>query len=84
MAKSAYSRAKTVSILNNWRTICKQYGEEHKANKLSFGMVFKQDPYDCGRPKCCLCSHKNIIDHKKPRVQLRKEEREAKELISEE
>jgi len=72
MAKSARSRAHGARILNNWVRKHKVGQEPWKLLELSFGKVFKQDPWD---------SRKRLPN--KERKAARREEREAYALLEE-
>jgi len=76
MAKSARRRAHGARILNNWARSHKTGQEPWKLLELSFGKVFKQDPWDCGNSR----KRRNY----KERKAARREEREAYALLEEE
>jgi hypothetical protein len=80
MAKSAENRAEAGRILANWILDTKLHRDTFKLPSLSVGRVFKQDPWDCGVPRCGYCSPRY---GKRDRQSLRKEERAALDLQEE-
>jgi hypothetical protein len=77
MAKSAANRHEAKRIYKNWVYKCKEGNTHYKLESLSFGKVFKQDPWDCGRPQCGVCNGWKIKEFSKRREALRKDERKA-------
>lgn len=77
MAKSAVRRKQAARIYMNWVYQCKKDGCRYKLESLSFGRVFKQDPWDCGYPQCNVCTSWKVEDNTKRRQSLRKDERDA-------
>jgi hypothetical protein len=66
MAKTSYSRHQALKLKAKWEKLHKHL-EYIPENSLSFGKIFKQDPLDCGNPKCVICSypkrfHKNRLN----------------------
>ncbi|QGT54583.1 hypothetical protein b3_0344 [Synechococcus phage B3] len=56
MAKTSYSRHQAQKLKNKWERLSKHL-EYIPESSLSFGKLFKQDPCDCGNPKCAICSY---------------------------
>jgi hypothetical protein len=77
MAKSAVNRHHAIRIYKNWIRKCKTDGCKYKLKDLSFGKVFKMDPWDCGKPQCGVCNGWKIKEFSKRREALRKDERKA-------
>lgn len=61
----------------NWVRDCKANQCDYKLDSLSFGKVFKQDPWDCGVPQCPKCGLWKIEDKAKRRQSLRNDERKG-------
>lgn len=59
MAKTAYQRHHTKRLQNKWKKLHKHI-EFIPESSLSFGKIFKQDPLDCGNPKCSICSYSKL------------------------
>lgn len=55
MAKSFERREQARRILKSYTQRAKLHGDTHVLGNLSFGKVFKQDPWDCGDPGCQYC-----------------------------
>ena len=53
MAKSLKRREQANQLLKSYKRRLKLHGEEVK--NLSFGKIFKSDPWDCGDPGCQYC-----------------------------
>jgi hypothetical protein len=53
MAKSLKRRKEVNRLLKSYKRRLKLHGEEVK--NLSFGRIFKSDPWDCGDPGCYIC-----------------------------
>ena len=53
MAKSLKRRKEVNRLLKSYKRRIKLHGEEVK--NLSFGRIFKSDPWDCGDPGCQYC-----------------------------
>jgi hypothetical protein len=64
MAKSSYSRHQAQKIKDRWEKLHKHL-EFIPENSLSFGKIFKQDPLDCGNPKCNICSYSKVFHKNK-------------------
>ena len=64
-------------LLSKWE---KQYPHKYKG-PLSMGLIYKQDPFDCGIASCEIC--KRYSQKIKGRQVLRKHEREAYNILSE-
>lgn len=59
MAKTSYQRHQAKRLQNKWKKLHKHF-EFIPDNSLSFGRIFKQDPLDCGNPKCKICSYSKL------------------------
>ena len=59
MAKTAYSRHQAERLQNKWKRMHKHF-DFIPEQSLSFGKIFKQDPLDCGNPKCKICSYEKL------------------------
>ncbi len=55
MAKSLKRREQANQLLKSYRKRAKNYNDEHVLKNLSFGKIFKSDPWDCGDPGCQYC-----------------------------
>lgn len=75
MTKSAQRRHDATRILKNWERNIKLSQCDEMLKGLSWGKVFNQDPWDCGNPRCYLCSGKYLPN--KERLKARLEERQA-------
>lgn len=64
MAKTAYQRHEAERLLNKWKKLHKHLGFIPEQS-LSFGKIFKQDPLDCGNPKCMICSREKLFSTRK-------------------
>ena len=55
MVKTALQRHHNQRLLNKYSKLV-----NHRRRKwLTLGKVFKQDPFDCGNPKCWVCGKSN-------------------------
>lgn len=82
VAKSAINRHHAKRIYSNWVRNVKLSQSQYKLESLSFGKVFKQDPWDCGVPQCTMCTGWRVEDKAKRRASLRKAERQALNELS--
>jgi hypothetical protein len=64
MAKTAYQRHQAEKIQNKWIKLHKHL-DFIPEKSLSFGKNFKQDPLDCGNPRCMICSRDKIFTSRK-------------------
>jgi len=77
MAKSARRRKHAARIYKNWVRKCKTAQCTYKLNSLSFGKVYKQDPWDCGNPQCGMCCGWKVEEKVKRRKALREDEKQG-------
>lgn len=77
MSKSLKRRQQTKRLRERWFRLLSRLDPDRNLECISFGRVFSQDPFDCGRPDCLLCSREKVLHRKAKRVRLRVEERIA-------
>lgn len=77
MAKNAKRRREGARLLAKWERTFKICGDRDRLAKLSYGKVFKQDPFDCGNPQCGICTGWKVKEKWATRTSLRKSERDS-------
>jgi hypothetical protein len=79
MSKSAKRRHHTERLKKNWERFSRGLSDPLPEKGLSFGRIYSKDPYDCGRPGCCLCSPSRNTNPKERRLKVK---RELKEILN--
>jgi hypothetical protein len=75
MAKNLKQRKSVETLRRKWIRISGKDVLLQEPNPLSFGKIFSKDPYDCGTPRCPLCSFGKVFHPKRERLLRRREER---------
>lgn len=68
MTKSAKRRHDTQRLRAKWLRLLKTLHPERNLECITFGKVFNTDPFDCGNPKCGVCSYGKVYKTKRPRL----------------
>lgn len=68
MAKSARRRHHAERLRNKWLRLLNNLDNGINPDCITFGRTYNSDPFDCGNPRCKLCSSEKILHSKEKRL----------------